>query len=77
MFQFENHLNKVKLVQIGLNIFRAQKLARYEPIIHLPYDSIQINLLMINDICFTLCSVFSIIFYLLCSQVINITDIKK
>ena len=59
MFKFENQLNKVKLVQSELNIVLVLKLARYESIIHLLCDSSQFNLLMINDICFTLCSVFS------------------
>ena len=75
MFQFKNHPNKVKLVQSGLYIFLVLKLARYEPIIHLLFDSIQFNLLIINDM--TLCSIFFNIIPLLCSQVINITDLKS
>ena len=39
--QFENHLNKVKLVQIWLNSFLALKLVRYELIIHLLCDPIK------------------------------------
>ena len=73
MIQFENHLNKVKLVQSGLNIFLALKLVRCEPIVHLLCYVIQFNMLMINDISSTLCSVFSNIIFLLFSQVIYIT----
>ena len=77
MFLIENHLNNVKLVKSGSNTFLALKLALFETIIHLLCDCIQFNLLMINDILFTLCSIYSDIISLLCSQVINITDFKS
>ena len=62
IFQFENHLNKGKLVQRVIHIFLALKLARYKPIIHMLRDSIQFDLLIINVILFTLCSVFIVPF---------------